>query len=68
MTTILNIRQLPQGVGDRFRRGATARGLTQAEYLEKLLALHDAIRARADASDDGLKTELESMGLQGVSV
>lgn len=66
------IKTLPPEIAERFRRGAAFRGLTQAEYLERLLDLHDQMRALADSpTSDGrwqqVATELEALGLQTVS-
>lgn len=52
---------------ERLVRAAGARGMTQERYLRALLDLHDAIRARADAGDDALMAELETLGLQTVT-
>ena len=65
--TILNIRQLDPYVADNFRRGALSRQLTQAEYLKQLVALHIAVRVRADAGDDAAKELLASIGLETVT-
>lgn len=71
-TTILAIKGMPAHVAERFRRGARARNITQAEYLDRLLDLHDQMRALADSpTSDGrwqqVATELEALGLQTVS-
>lgn len=52
---------------DRMARAARVRGMSQDRYLRALLDLHDAMRARADAGDDGISVELEALGLQTVS-
>jgi hypothetical protein len=45
LTTALSVRELDPDVASRFRSGARARGITQAEYLNRLLDLHDALKA-----------------------
>jgi hypothetical protein len=35
-------------------------------YITRLVALHDAVRARADTGDYALQAELEALGLQTV--
>ena len=67
MSTTLNIRQLDSCTADNFRRGALARQLTQAQYLEQLVALHIAVRVRADAGDDTAKELLANIGLETVT-
>lgn len=62
----------------RIKAGAAARGLTIGAYLAQLVALHDAMRALADAGQDrcfavecpavaGLRAELTALGLQTVT-
>lgn len=65
MSTI-NIREVDPQVAARFRMAAGGRDMTAPEYLTALLRLHDAMRARADAGDDALQTELATLGLQTV--
>ena len=62
------LRRVPRDVARRFRAAAGARGLTHAQYLAALVALHDALRARADAGDAGSAEELERLGLSTVSI
>ena len=64
MMTTLNIRGIETDAAARIKRAAQARGMTIGEYLARLVDLHDAVRARADAGDDGLQAELMSLGLQ----
>jgi len=68
MTTTLNIRGIETDAAARIKRAAQARNMTIGAYLARLMDLHDAIRARADAGDDPLSWELESRGLQTVRV
>lgn len=56
----LAIRKLDPATLERFRRGAAARGITQAEYLERLLTLHEFEMAMANR-------ELPAMGLEPVT-
>jgi len=62
----LNIRggDLSQETAERVKRGAAARGWSSGKYLTQLVALHDIIRARADAGDDALQAELAALGLE----
>jgi hypothetical protein len=62
------LRRVPRDVARRFRAAAGARGLTHAQYLAALVALHDALRARADGGDAGSAEELERLGLSTVSI
>jgi hypothetical protein len=62
------LRRVPRDVAQRFRAAAGARGLTHAQYLAALVALHDAIRARAADGDEGSAAELERLGLSTVSI
>jgi len=66
-TTTLNVRGLSGSAKSRLEQAAQRRGYTYAEYLERLVDLHDAARARADDGDDGLQAELTALGLQTVS-
>jgi hypothetical protein len=62
------LRRVPPDVARRFRAAAGARGLTHAQYLAALVALHDALRARAADGDEGSVEELERLGLSTVSI
>jgi hypothetical protein len=62
------LRRVPRSVAHRFRGAAGARGLTHAQYLARLVALHDGMRQRADAGDADLASELERLGLTTVSI
>ena len=62
------LRRVPRPVAQRFRAAAGGRGLTHAQYLSALVALHEAIRARADGGDHALREELERLGLQTVRI
>jgi hypothetical protein len=64
--TTINVRRLDAEALALLRKGATVRGLTYAEYIKRLLELHQAARARADAGDDGLQAELKALGLETV--
>ena len=56
----------------KFRQGANARGLTQGEYLSRLLRLYEMVRVRAEESlneGDGPFTDwLKDLGLEAVTV
>jgi len=70
-TTSLPIR-MPLATRERFSRAASMRQLTHAQYLERLLDLHDRMRSLADtATSDGrweqVQTEIEALGLQTVT-
>jgi hypothetical protein len=62
------LRRVPRETAQRFRAAAGARGLTHAQYLAALVALHEAMRVRGDAGDAELATELERLGLSTVSI
>jgi hypothetical protein len=62
------LRRVPRDVAQRFRAAAGARGLTHAQYLAALVALHESARARADAGEAALRSELERLGLSTVSI
>jgi hypothetical protein len=62
------LRRVPHAVAYRFRGAAGARSLTHAQYLVALVALHDAMRQRADSGDSELAAELEKLGLNTVSI
>lgn len=64
--TTLNVRGIASDTVERIKRGAASRGMTIGEYLGRLQEVHDAARARADTSDDGLLAELVSVGMQTV--
>jgi len=64
----LMLRRVPRPVAHRFRGAAGARAFTHAQYLVALVALHDAIRARADGGDAELAAELERLGLSTVTI
>jgi hypothetical protein len=61
-------RRVPRDVAMRFRAGAGGRGMTHAQYLTALVALHAAARERADGGDQGAKDVLGELGLQTVAV
>ena len=62
------LRRVPRAVAHRFRGAAGARGLTHAQYLAALVALHEAMRQRADGGDVEVAAELDRLGLTTVSV
>jgi hypothetical protein len=62
------LRRVPSDVARRFRAAAGARGLTHAQYLAALVALHDTLRARADGGDAAATEELDRLGLATVSI
>jgi hypothetical protein len=62
------LRRVPREIAQRFRAAAGARGSTHAQHLGALVALHEAVRARADAGDAELAAELERLGLSTVSI
>jgi hypothetical protein len=62
------LRRVPREIGARFRGAAGARGLTHAEYLSALVALHERMRNLAEAGDERVAAELEQLGLQTVTV
>jgi hypothetical protein len=62
------LRRVPRDVANRYRGAAGARGLTHAQYLTALVALHESMRERADGGDAGVASELERLGLSTVSI
>ncbi|HSP72270.1 MAG TPA: hypothetical protein VLN26_07875 [Gaiellaceae bacterium] len=62
------LRNVPRAVAQRYRAAAGGRGMTHAQYLAALVALHESMRNRADAGDAELQAELERLGLTTVSV
>lgn len=66
-TTTLYLRNLDARAAERIRTAAGARDMTLPEYIARLVDLHEIVRARADAGDDGLQAELVALGLQTVS-
>jgi hypothetical protein len=64
----LMLRRVPSVVAHHFRGAAGARSLTHAQYLSALVALHDALRQRADGGDAAAAATLDQMGLRTVSI
>jgi hypothetical protein len=62
------LRKVPRETAMRFRAAAGARGLTYGQYLAALTALHEAARALADGGHEGVRAELERLGLGTVTV
>jgi hypothetical protein len=62
------LRRVPRETAGRFRAGAGGRGLTHAQYLVALVALHARIRELADSGDAALADDLEQLGLSTVSI
>jgi hypothetical protein len=62
------LRRVPRAAANRFRGAAGARGLTHGQYLAALVALHEAMRQRADGGDAELAAELEKLALNTVSI
>jgi hypothetical protein len=68
-TVAILIRDVPVSVTERFRRAARLRGISQAEYLARLVQLHDVARAWADeepTTPNSIGDRLEALGLQRV--
>lgn len=63
----LNVRGIDPAAAERIRRAAGARQMTLARYLTALVALHEAMRARADRGDAKLRAELAALGLETVT-
>ena len=68
----LFIRNIEDTAVDRLQRAAAVRQLTMAEYIEKLVDLHDVARARAkEFGDEDLaaiwQAELTTLGLQTIT-
>jgi hypothetical protein len=62
------LRRVPGPVAHRFRGAAGARGFTHAQYLAALVALHEAMRERADGGDAEMAATLDRLGLGTVSI
>jgi hypothetical protein len=62
------LRRVPAAVAHQFRGAAGARGFTHAQYLTALVALHAAMRKRADEGDAEVAAALEQLGLGTVSI
>lgn len=63
----LNIRHMDRSARERLSRGARARGMTLAQYVQALVDLHDDCRQFADAGDVVFQGLLESKGLESVT-
>jgi hypothetical protein len=64
----LMLRRVPRETAMRFRGSAGGRGLTHAQYLTALASLHESMRTLADDGDEGVRAELERLGLTTVTV
>jgi hypothetical protein len=64
----LMLRRVPGRVAHRFRGAAGARGFTHAQYLAALVALHEAMRQRADGGDEQVAEILKQLGLGTVTI
>jgi hypothetical protein len=62
------LRRVPAAVAHRFRGAAGARGFTHAQYLAALVALHQAMRERADGGDEGVAAVLRELGLGTIAI
>lgn len=62
------LRKVATAVAMRFRASAGGRGMTHAQYLAALVALHEAMRAAAEGGNEAVAAELERLGLSTVSV
>ena len=62
------LRRVPRETAMHFRAAAGGRGLTHAQYLAALVALHARVRELADSGDERLSAQLDALGLQTVAV
>jgi hypothetical protein len=62
------LRRVPAETARRFRAAAGGRGMTHAQYLGALVALHESMRHRADGGDQAVAAELERLGLTSVTL
>ena len=62
------LRSVPADTARRFRAAAGGRGMTHAQYLASLVALHQAMRSRADEGDENVAAELDRLGLSSITV
>jgi hypothetical protein len=62
------LRRVPRETAMHFRAAAGGRGLTHAQYLSALVALHARIRELADQGNAALQAELDQLGLTTVQV
>ena len=61
------LRDVSPKIADRFRTGATVRGLKQADYLAVLFDLLDVVRMRAAGGDAVLTKDLAELRLEPVT-
>jgi hypothetical protein len=64
----LMVWRMPSSLAHRFRGAAGARGLTLAQHLSALIALHEMMRQRAESGDGQAATLLEQLSLSTVSI
>jgi hypothetical protein len=62
------LRRVPRAVAHQFRGAAGARGLTHAQCLSALVALHEDVRQRAGTCNRGIAYMLEQLGPGTVSI
>ena len=62
------LRRVLAAVAHGFRGAAGARGSTHGQYLSALIALHEAMRKRADSGDADVAAALAQLGLGIVSI
>ena len=62
------LRRVPRETAMHFRAAAGGRSMTHAQYLAALVGLHRRIRELADAGDEAMRRELETLGLASVTV
>ncbi|MDE2104165.1 MAG: hypothetical protein KGL39_43410 [Patescibacteria group bacterium] len=63
----LNIRHMDRNARDRLSRGARARGMTLAQYVEALVDLHHGSMAIAHDNNSAIRELLLSLGLESVT-
>lgn len=63
---VLNIRNMDAGAAERIKRAAAARGFTLAEYVARLVDVHDLVREHVDEEGGQLEAGLRQLGMETV--
>lgn len=66
-TTALNLRKFDPSVKERAKHLAGARGLMLPAYFERLVAMHEALIAKAATGDKHAAARLREVGLDPVT-
>lgn len=63
---VINIRECSVETREKFKVRAHLRNLNLAEYLAKLISMHDRFRVLADNGNKQIAKELRELGLQSL--